>query len=237
VKLAKYSIGIGDRFGRQGAAQLQAVQKAKAAGVEITPVWNKSNREHQIIGTNPQATRQEADQAVVKIGWDGQYFVDADHVNRFNVDLFLPVSDFFTLDVADAIGNPVTSDKTVAFVDRYESLIGTITIPQITRDLVINRELLVKIAHTYLSAIEEAASTYRYLVEKKEKGRLSLKFPWTKLPCHKHRWNCFLSWRNWLGCRCRSKQLLPSLRVSFTKGLIIWEISVNSHRSLEMILR
>jgi len=56
MTLSKYSIGIGDRFGRQGAAQLDALQRAQAAGVMITPVWNKSNREHQIIGTTPADT-------------------------------------------------------------------------------------------------------------------------------------------------------------------------------------
>ena len=44
---------LGDRFGRQGRAQLAAVMRARAAGIEVTPVWNKSNREHQIIGTTP----------------------------------------------------------------------------------------------------------------------------------------------------------------------------------------
>ena len=64
MRLGKYSFGIGDRFGRQGRAQLAAVVKAKAAGLDITPVWNKSHREHTIIGTQPGDVRQEADAAV-----------------------------------------------------------------------------------------------------------------------------------------------------------------------------
>ncbi|MGD1043896.1 MAG: hypothetical protein ABR936_01060 [Bacteroidota bacterium] len=51
--LEKYSIGVGDRFGYQGAAQLRAFQLAEKKGVKVTPVWNKSNHEHSIIGTNP----------------------------------------------------------------------------------------------------------------------------------------------------------------------------------------
>ena len=44
--LEKYSLGIGDRFGMQGEAQLKALQMAVDAGFSIVPVWNKSNREH-----------------------------------------------------------------------------------------------------------------------------------------------------------------------------------------------
>ena len=38
MKLEKYSFGIGDRFGREGQAQLQAIIKAKADGVDIVPL-------------------------------------------------------------------------------------------------------------------------------------------------------------------------------------------------------
>ena len=51
MKLEKYSFGLGDRFFHQGKSQLQAVVMAKQAGVDITPVWNKSDREHVIVGT------------------------------------------------------------------------------------------------------------------------------------------------------------------------------------------
>ena len=50
--LGKYSFGLGDRFGHQGSAQLKAIIEASKHGIEITPVWNKSNREHITIGTN-----------------------------------------------------------------------------------------------------------------------------------------------------------------------------------------
>ncbi len=43
-------------------AQLRACALAKSEmGVDIVPVWNKSNREHQIIGTKPGDVRKEAD--------------------------------------------------------------------------------------------------------------------------------------------------------------------------------
>ena len=53
IRLAKYSMGIGDRFAQQGRAQLSAFLRAKEMGVEVTPVWNKSNREHNIVHSEP----------------------------------------------------------------------------------------------------------------------------------------------------------------------------------------
>lgn len=70
MKLVKYSMGVGDRFGQQGKAQLKALMKAhKELGLEVAPVWNKSNREHQIIGTQPDSVRVEADSAVKVLGY------------------------------------------------------------------------------------------------------------------------------------------------------------------------
>ncbi|MBQ4306252.1 MAG: hypothetical protein II764_04440 [Bacteroidales bacterium] len=105
MRIQKYSFGVGDRFCHEGVAQLKALLKARDEfGVEFVPVWNKSNREHQIVGTEPQGTRDEADAAVKALGYTGQYFVDADHINLKTVDRFLDCSDFFTIDVADYIG-------------------------------------------------------------------------------------------------------------------------------------
>ena len=56
MKLNKYSFGVGDRFAHQAKAQLKAIINAKQAGVSITPVWNKSYREHQIIGSQSVTT-------------------------------------------------------------------------------------------------------------------------------------------------------------------------------------
>src|SRR5688572_26849128 len=102
--LPKYSMGIGDRFAQQGKAQLAAFVKAKQAGVDVTPVWNKSNREHAIVGSEAARVRAEADAAVKALGWSAPYFVDADHIGLGTVDKFIESSDFFTIDVADFIG-------------------------------------------------------------------------------------------------------------------------------------
>ena len=105
MKIGKYSFGVGDRFAHEGINQLKALIEAEERfGVHFVPVWNKSNREHQIVGTEPGETRCEADAAVKALGYKDQYFVDADHINLTNVDRFIDSSDFFTIDVADYIG-------------------------------------------------------------------------------------------------------------------------------------
>jgi len=68
MQIEKFSLGIGDRFGREGLAQLRAVQQAEKAGVVVVPVWNKSFREHSLIGTTPDDVRAEADEAVRRGG-------------------------------------------------------------------------------------------------------------------------------------------------------------------------
>jgi len=161
--LGKYSFGIGDRFSRQGKAQLAAVIKAKEQGVEITPVWNKSHREHAIIGTKPQDTRKEADDAVAACGWGKLYFVDADHIGLGNVDEFIDSSDFFTLDVADFIGKPAAESDVESFVKKHKKYIGSLAIPDIDENFEISVEQARIIAGKYLFAVGEAGKIYRHI--------------------------------------------------------------------------
>ena len=82
--IKKFTMGMGDRFAHQGKAQLQSVLHAKEAGLDIYPTWNKSFREHSIVKTQPDDLRAEADEAVAALGWDGDYYVDADHIGLKN---------------------------------------------------------------------------------------------------------------------------------------------------------
>jgi len=122
--LEKYSMGIGDRFGRQGKAQLQAMRLAWEEGIQVVPIWNKSFREHSIIGTRPADVRAEADAAVKALGWEKGYYVDADHINFKNVKTFIECSDFFTLDVAEEIGQTADSKSIEAFVKSCSDFVG-----------------------------------------------------------------------------------------------------------------
>jgi hypothetical protein len=95
--IERYSIGTGDRFGRQGAAQIAAVRKAREKGVDVAIVWNKSNREHLLTGTKPAEQSEAAAQAIKETGWDGSWYVDADHIGMATVDRFAPTATFSRL--------------------------------------------------------------------------------------------------------------------------------------------
>ena len=167
MQLGKYSMGIGDRFGHQGKNQLAALKIAKEAGVDITPVWNKSYREHQIVGTYPADVREEADAAVATMMWQGPYFVDADHINLNSVDLFLEASDFFTLDVADHIGEKAGDEDIRSFIERHARFLGELVVTDIHEPLQITGSFIEDIALKYLFAVQEAGRIYRHLAEKK----------------------------------------------------------------------
>ena len=168
MKIGKYSFGIGDRFAHQGEAQLKALIKAKEElGIEFVPVWNKSNREHTFIKSTPADTRKEADDAVKTLGYTGQYFVDADHINLSNVDGFIEASDFFTLDVADYIGKKAAQTDIDAFVEANTKYTGKLQIPGIDTPFDVSKEMLQSIAEKFLYAVQEAGKIYRYIVQKK----------------------------------------------------------------------
>ena len=168
MKLGKYSFGIGDRFSHEGQAQLTAlIEGAGKYPFEFVPVWNKSNREHQIIGTQPMDTRREADEAVKALGYNKPYFVDADHINMNNVDRFIEASDFFTIDVADYIGRPADNDSIKAFVNNNLKYSGKLQIPGIDTPFAVDAALLETLARKYLFAAQEAGRIYRHIADKK----------------------------------------------------------------------
>lgn len=168
--IGKFSFGVGDRFSRQGQAQLRALIRANEKGVEVTPVWNKSNREHDIVHSEPMQTRREADDAVNALGWTKDYFVDADHINLSNVDRFMMPADFFTLDVAQYIGLEPAADQVEAFVQSCASLGTEVVIPGIEGGISICEELIREMASKYLLAIQEAGKIYRRIQQVKGAG-------------------------------------------------------------------
>jgi hypothetical protein len=170
MKLEKYSIGTGDRFAHQARAQLQACIMAESQGVEVVPVWNKSYREHNIVGSKPESVRTAADAAAAALGWKKSFYVDADHINLDTVDLFLNSSDFFTLDVAAAIGQPVPQAELDAFLNAHPELAGSISIPGIPEPFLTSRESIAQTAGKYLFAVRQAGSIYRHIESKKGKG-------------------------------------------------------------------
>ena len=144
---------------------------AAKQGVEIIPVWNKSNREHVIIGSEPASVRAAAAKAVKELGWKKTWHVDADHIRLETVDRFLDSSDFFTIDVADSIGKPAPAADISAFVKRHPELAGELEIPGISRPIKTTRADVERVAAKYLFAVQDAGQIYRHIAKAKGEGQ------------------------------------------------------------------
>ena len=170
LTLNKYSVGTGDRFAHQAKAQLEACRRALAQGAEVIPVWNKSNREHLIIGSEPGSVRQAADQAVATLGWTLPYFCDADHITLATVNRYLVACDFYTIDVADFIAQPAPPEEIENFVRRHPELLGRIRLEGIDQTFEITADSLRQTATKFLAAVRKAGEVYRAIEAARGKG-------------------------------------------------------------------
>jgi hypothetical protein len=163
--IEKYSFGIGDRFTMQGKAQLTAIMEANKLGFPVVPVWNKSNREHQIVKTVPADTWKEAVEATFSLGYTGNWYVDADHINLGSVDAYIKNSNFFTLDVADYIGKPAEEKEAAELLKKLQPFVGELEIPGIGESFHITEALLNDVVSKFCKAISEASKIYRRVKE------------------------------------------------------------------------
>ena len=136
----------------------------------VVPVWNKSNREHTIIGSDPAQTRAAADAAVQQLKWQQPYFCDADHINLSTVDRYLEPCDFFTIDVADQIGVAAEQGDLDLFVRRHASLVGALDLPGLPEPMLVKREDLERVGRKYLAAALRAGENYRHIERAKGRG-------------------------------------------------------------------
>jgi len=165
LKLEKFSFGVGDRFAHQAKAQLRACILAAQQGVNVVPVWNKSQREHVIVGSEPASARAAVEAAVKELRWQKAYYVDADHIRLETVDRFIPYSDFYTIDVADWIGKPADAKAVEAFIKRHSELVGQILIPQIEWPFQTTLADVERIIGKYLLAVQEAGKIQRHIAQ------------------------------------------------------------------------
>ena len=180
--LGKYSFGLGDRFGHQGSAQLKAIIAASEKGIDITPVWNKSNREHNTIGTHPSDVRIEADYVTKNAGFNRPYFVDADHINSDTVDPFIDCSDFFTIDVASYIGKKAGDEEINEFLSGVEKYTGELKISGTKLSFSTSKPQIREIAEKYLFAAIKAYDIYRKIEKIKGKGNFVTEVSMDEVP-------------------------------------------------------
>src|SRR6185295_1544556 len=151
LNLARLSFGVGDRFGQQARAQLRAFHLLAQQGIEVIPVWNKSNREHTFIGSEPQSVFDAAQAAVTALDWKKEWHVDADHIRLETVDRFIPCSDFFTIDVADSIGKPAPGADVAAFIEQHAELRRELKIDGVSTPVKLAADDLTRIVNKYLA--------------------------------------------------------------------------------------
>ena len=163
MSLPRFSFGVGDRFAHEAAAQLAAFEQLASQGVIAAPVWNKSHREHTFVGSEPASVREAAAAAVAARGWSHPWYVDADHIRLETVDGYLACSDFFTIDVADAIGRPAQASDVEAFLARHPELAQPVQVAGIEAALPLSADETRRIARHYLSACREAGALWRHI--------------------------------------------------------------------------
>ncbi len=217
--LGKYSFGLGDRFGHQGSAQLKAIIEASRHGIEITPVWNKSNREHLTIGTQPADVRIEADQVTRLAGFSKDYFVDADHVNFDTVDRFIGSSDFFTIDVASYIGKKAEESEIMEFVSAAGKYEGGIRIPGIANDFNIPSNQLRQIAEKYLFAAKKARDIYGKIEKIKGSGNFITEVSMDEVPVPQTPVELFFILRMLASENIPLQTIAPKFSGRFNKGV------------------
>lgn len=170
MKIEKYSFGMGDRFGKEGISQLDAIIEInKLTGLSIVPVWNKSNREHKIVHTTQALVKTEAEEAVKALNWKRSFYIDADHIGLETVDSFIGHSNFFTIDVAHFIAKPADEESKNEFIKRHRKYIGKLIIPGIEEEFNVTEKFLSVAADKYLLAIQEVAKIFNYIAKKKGK--------------------------------------------------------------------
>jgi tagaturonate epimerase len=165
MQIEKLSFGVGDRFAHQAAAQLRAFQTLAELGMDVVPVWNKSNREHGFVGSEPASVQAAARAAVEQLGWKKSWYVDADHIQLKTVDRFLSCSDFYTIDVADYIGGKADAADVDSFVKRHSDLVGEHSFAGAS--CTISESFLRSVAQKYLAACHAAGDIYRHIANHK----------------------------------------------------------------------
>ena len=101
------------------------------------------------------------------LGWSRPYFLDADHINLNTFERFLAPCDFFTIDVADNIGQKSDPDQIARFVARHPELQGTLHIPEIDQPFHLDKTSVERVATQFLAAVQHAGEIFRAIAKRK----------------------------------------------------------------------
>jgi len=220
MQLSRFSIGTGDRFGLEGEAQIAAFRELRAHGGEADIVWNKSNREHLIIGSSPADQAARAAAAIQRTGWDGPWFVDADHISLKTVDWFLPHCNFFTIDVAETIGKKASAAARAAYLEHARFLLD-----EGAASVAVSQADIETVADKFLAAVQEAGITYRYIAAKNQRTLLSSNFRWMRpMSLRLLRRSPRFSSR-WRQRKYRLLRLRRAFRGNFSRASTMWAMS------------
>ena len=190
LSIGKFSLGMGDRFAQEAEAQLRACILAAERGADVVPVWNKSNREHMIIGSEPPSVSAAAEAAIRKLGWAKEWHIDADHIRLETVDRFMSASDFFTIDVADSIGKAAKPEDVKRFVDKHPELIGSVAIPGVDGGAKTTRADVERVANKFLLRCKRRVQSIATSKKPRAKASSFRRFRWMKPTRRKRRLNC-----------------------------------------------
>jgi hypothetical protein len=104
MQLLKYFIGVGDRFSHEAEAQSRSCILAAEQGMDVVPVWNKSNREHLITGSGPPLDAYRSGRCCQEARLDKAPLRGCRSHQPKTYERFVAPYNFFTIDVAVEIG-------------------------------------------------------------------------------------------------------------------------------------
>ena len=107
------------------------------------------------------------------------------------MDGFIASSDFYTIDVADAIGRPADAGAVKAFASRHSDLVGRLEIPGIERPFETTRAEVERIASKYLLAVQEAGRIYRHIAQAEGEGRFITEVSMDEIETRRRRPSCW----------------------------------------------
>jgi tagaturonate epimerase len=171
VILPQFSVGVGDRFEHQAKAQLSACLLAALEGVEVVPVWNKSNREHLIIGSELDETRKAAYVAVRELGWDAPYLSTLIIQTRIqSADISFPAI-FSRWMWQIESESPADPQDLARFIQSHPARVGAVSISNIELAFKTDRHFVEDVANKFLAAVKHAGEIYRFLSGEKGEGQ------------------------------------------------------------------